>query len=157
MLPAGDAAKSVEREKNKMIQSYTLLGMLGICAWEDYRRKRVLVYPVLAFAIAGLVLHLCYMDITIFNMLAGIAIGCILLLVSRITGGRIGIGDGMILIVSGIYLGFTENIRLFFHGLLLCGIWSLFLLVIRKRKRDEEIAFVPFLFLAYLEMLLFQG
>ena len=157
MLPAGDAVKSVEREKNKMIQSYTLLGMLGICAWEDYRRKRVLVYTVLAFAIAGLVLHLCYMDITIFNMLAGIAIGCILLLVSRITGGRIGIGDGMILIVSGIYLGFTENIRLFFHGLLFCGIWSLFLLVIRKKKRDEEIAFVPFLFLAYLEMLLFQG
>ena len=157
MLLIGEAAKNVEKEKDKMIQSYTLRGMLGICAWEDYRRKRVLIYPVLIFAIAGLVLHLCYMDITVFNMLAGIAIGLLLLFISRITDGRIGMGDGMILIVSGIYLGFTENIRLFFHGLLFCGIWSLFLLIIRKRKRDDEIAFVPFLFLAYLEMLLFQG
>lgn len=137
----------------KMIQSYTLLGMLGWCSFEDFRRKRVLVYPVLLFGIIGMLLHLYYRNISIGSLLAGCALGLGLLLLSYLTG-QIGSGDALVLIVSGIYLGFWENTRLFFHGLIFCGIWSLLLLVLKRKRGRDEVAFIPFLFLAYLEMML---
>ena len=136
-----------------MIQSYTLLGMLGWCSFEDYRRKRILVYPVLGFGIVGVLLHLYDRSVSIGSLLAGCGLGIGLLLLSHITG-QIGAGDALVLMVSGIYLGFWENARLFFHGLMFCGIWSLLLLALKRKKGKDEVAFIPFLFLAYLEMML---
>lgn len=137
-----------------MIQTITLLGMLVFCTIEDCRRKRILLGPVLLFGILGLILHLYYRNISIWNLLAGCLIGVILLLISKVTSGKIGIGDGLILIVTGVYLGFEDNTILFMHGLLFCGIWSLILLVTRKKKGTDEVPFIPFLLLAYLKMLL---
>lgn len=136
-----------------MLQSYTLLGMLGWCSFEDYRRKRVLVYPVLLFGIIGVIQHMYYRNLSIYSLLAGVAVGGALMLLSILTG-QLGMGDALILMVSGIYLGFWDNAKLFLHGLLFCGIWSLLLLLFRRKRGKDEIAFVPFLLLAYLEMML---
>lgn len=136
-----------------MLQSYTLLGMLGWCSIEDYRKQRILVYPVLAFGIVGMVFHLYYRNLSIYNLLAGAAVGAGLFLLGTLTG-QIGAGDALVVMVSGIYLGFWDNTRLFFHGLIFCGIWSLLMLILRKKRGKDEIAFIPFLFLAYLEMML---
>ncbi len=136
-----------------MIQSCTLLGMLGWCSVEDIRRKKVLIYPILGFGIIGIVMRMYFQNISIYEMLAGVAIGGVLLVLSIWTK-QMGTGDALVLMVSGIYLGFWENARLFFHGLFLCGVWSLVLLLIRKKRGKDEIAFMPFLFLAYLEMML---
>lgn len=135
-----------------MIQAYTLMGMLGWCSLEDLRNRKVLVNPILAFGIVGVCLHLYYRNLSIYSVLAGVFVGVILLLVGAITG-KIGAGDGLVLLVSGIYLGFWDNARLLFHGLVFCGIWSAIQLLLRKKKRQDEIAFIPFLFLAYLEMM----
>ena len=137
-----------------MIQTFTLLGMLGFCTIEDCRKKRILLCPVLLFGIAGLILHLYYRNITIYSLLAGCLIGAFLLLISKVTGGKIGIGDGLVLIVTGIYLGFENNTILFLHGLFFCGIWSLLMLLTKKKKGSDEVPFVPFLLLAYVKMLL---
>lgn len=137
-----------------MIQSYALLGMLSLCTIEDCRNKKILLCPVFLFGIAGMLMHLYYRNMDIYSLLAGVLIGVFLLCVSKVTGGKIGAGDGLVLMVTGIYLGFENNTILFLHGLLFCGIWSLFLLVLKKKKRNDEVPFMPFLFLAYLEMLL---
>lgn len=136
-----------------MIQTYTLLGMLGLCSLEDYRKKEICISPVILFGIVGLLMHLHYQNLSIYNLLAGIGVGLLLLVISKITGGRIGEGDGLVLMASGIYLGFWENTRLFLHGLLICGICSLFLLVFKKKKGTDEIPFIPFLLVAYMEMI----
>lgn len=137
-----------------MIQNVMLLGMLGICTIEDIRKREVCIYPVMLFGIAGIVMHLYYRNLSIYNLLAGIGVGVFLLLISKLTRGKVGEGDGVVLIASGIYLGFWENTRLLLHGLLFCGICSLILLVCKKKKGTDEIPFIPFLLAAYLEMIL---
>ena len=135
-----------------MLQTYTLLGMLGWCSIEDYRKQKILIYPVLIFGIAGLLLHLYYRNLSIYNLLAGMAVGAGLLVFGYLTG-QVGAGDALVVMVSGIYLGFWENARLFFQGLVFCGLWCLLLLVLGKKKGRDEVAFVPFLLLSYLEMM----
>ena len=87
------------------------------------------------------------------NMLLGMSVGVALLFFSVLTGGKIGAGDGVLLIVTGIYLGLEQNLQLFFCGLLLCSMWALGLLILRKKTRKDSIPFVPFLLAAYMGML----
>jgi leader peptidase (prepilin peptidase)/N-methyltransferase len=71
-------------------------------------------------------------------------------------GGGVGLADGMILIVSGIFLGFEKNLEVFVAGLFLVGITSLFLSVIKKKGRTYRIPFAPFLLVGYLFVMVME-
>ena len=137
-----------------MIQVWTLLGLLGICSIEDMRKKEIQVYVVLTFGIAGVILRLFYQNVSMRNMLLGMAIGIGMMFASLVTAGQIGLGDGLLLTVTGIFLGAYGNAMLFLHGLLFAAVWSLVVVLVFRKGRKTKIPFVPFLFIAYLEMLL---
>ena len=80
----------------------------------------------------------------------GIAPGIFVLAMSYVLGGKIGKGDGYLLCISGIALGFRQNLAVLCYGVMLAGIAAAVLLLLRKAKRDTKIPFVPFLTAAYL-------
>lgn len=135
------------------MQNVILLLLLIICAVEDFKRKEVTVTYILLFGTVGVVLHLFYPNCSIYSMLWGLLLGISIMAVSLLSRGSIGMGDGILLTVTGVYLGGYENLELFLLGLFLAGIWSLGLWVLRKKKRKERIAFIPFLLVAYAFML----
>lgn len=137
-----------------MIESCMVLGLLGICSWEDVRKKEIGIYKVFFTGIAGMLLHIFRGNMSIYNILGGMLLGIILLLAGRISKGNIGCGDGLILMVTGILLGTAGNMQLFFYGLLFAGIWALILLVLFRKKKNYEIPFIPFLLVSYVGMLL---
>lgn len=135
------------------MQNAILLILLFICAMEDLKRKEVTVMYILLFGIIGVVLHLFYPNCSIYSILCGLLLGISIMAVSLFSRGNIGMGDGILLTVTGVYLGGYKNLELFLTGLFLAGIWSLGLLVLKKKKRKEKIAFMPFLLIAYAFML----
>ena len=130
-----------------------VVSMLTLCSAEDMKRKQIRLNPVLLFGILGIFFHMLWRVQSIENILLGMSVGVVLLMLSVLTGGRIGAGDAVLLIVTGIYLGLEQNLQLFFSGLLLCGMWALGLLILRKKSRKDSIPFVPFLLAAYMGML----
>lgn len=136
------------------MQSVMMLGLLGICSLEDVKRKRLTVIYILMFGVSGIMLHLIAPVCSIYSILWGMLLGIALILLSVATRGSVGMGDGILLMVTGVYLGGPGNLELFMTGLLLSALWSLGLLVLKKKGRKEEIAFAPFLLLSYLLMLL---
>ncbi|MDE7062253.1 MAG: hypothetical protein K2O73_03290 [Lachnospiraceae bacterium] len=136
-----------------MIAKYTLLGMLGICSVEDIYRQKVHSVVVLLFGIVGVMVHLLQRQISIYSILAGAAIGVLVMLLSRMAKGMVGVGDGLVLMVTGIYLGGTGNMQLLCGGLILTAICGLGLLAFFRRRRTDTIPFVPFLLLSYMGML----
>lgn len=135
------------------MQNVILLILLLICAVEDFKRKEVTVTYILLFGVVGVVLHLFYPNCSVYSMLWGLLLGIGVMVVSFLSHGSIGMGDGILLAVTGVYLGGYENLELFLMGLFLAAIWSLVLLVRKKKKRKERIAFIPFLLAAYALML----
>lgn len=135
------------------MQNAILLILLFICAMEDLKRKEVTVMYILLFGIIGVVLHLFYPNCSIYSILWGLLLGISIMAVSLFSRGNIGMGDGILLTVTGVYLGGYKNLELFLTGLFLAGIWSLGLLVLKKKKRKEKIAFMPFLLIVYAFML----
>lgn len=137
-----------------MIQSYVLLGTLGVHSMEDVRDRKITVTVTLFSGILGLLLHLFFPQRSIFEMLAGVLSGAGIVLLGRLTGGKIGMGDGIVLMLTGLYLGAADNLLLMCISFLLAGLWGMFLLTLDCGQRNRRIPFVPFLFVGYLLMII---
>lgn len=135
------------------MQSIVLLILLSICAIEDLKHKEVTVTYILLFGILGVLLHLFYPQGSVYSMLCGLLLGVAVMLISILTHGGIGLGDGILLTVTGVYLGGYQNLELFLIGICLAGVWSLGIILLKKKKRKDKIAFMPFLLMAYAFML----
>ena len=82
--------------------------------------------------------------------IGGILIGGAFLGISKVTRGQIGIGDGLILCVTGLGLGIAKGMEMLLYGLLLAALFSAILLVRKVANRKMTIPFIPFLFVGYL-------
>ncbi len=132
-----------------MIQSCVLLGTLGLHSIEDIRQKKITVNLTLISAILGVLLHLLFQNQSIFMMLTGMLSGAAVLAAACLTKGKIGIGDGMVFMLTGLYLGLKENLLLMLISFSAAGLWALFLITVRHCKKTERIPLVPFLFFGY--------
>lgn len=70
--------------------------------------------------------------------------------ISVLTRGEIGFGDGLLILAMGSVLKSGELLGVLCAALLLCGIYSGLQLLVFKKKRDTEIPFAPFLLVGYL-------
>ena len=138
------------------MQKILVLGLLSLCSLEDVKYRRLTVIYILMFGIVGVILHMFAPVCSIYSILWGMLLGIVLILISIATRGSLGLGDGILLVETGLYMGGYGNLQLFMYGLLLSALCSLGLLVLKRKKRKDEIAFVPFLLLSYF-FLLFQG
>ena len=132
-----------------MVTICSVLGMLGICSIEDIRKKEIQSVRVLCFGIGGILLHLWQRNQSLYSMLGGIAVGA-----AVVSGGIIGIGDGLVLCVAGIYIGGINTMRLLLTGLFLSSLYALVLLFMHRKRRKDTIPFIPFLLAAYLILLI---
>jgi len=65
-----------------------------------------------------------------------------------ITKGQIGTGDLLLLAVTGLLSGWTDLLNILFLSVLLSGVFSILLIVLKKGSSRSEIPFAPFIFLA---------
>ena len=101
------------------MQKVFVLGLLGLCSLEDIKHKKLTIICILMFGVGGMILHLFTPICSIYSILWGMLLGCAMILVSIITRGSVGMGDGILLVVTGVYLGGSGNLELFMTGLLL--------------------------------------
>ena len=71
--------------------------------------------------------------------------GCFFLLVGFVTGQKVGYGDGLLLVVIGLFTGFNRCALILCISLVLLSVSALVLLCIRKVGKNSKIPFVPFL------------
>lgn len=123
-------------------------------AWQDFKKREILPLSLWIFLAGGLLLNGALRYQSWESLAGGVSIGAVMLVFSWATRGGIGWGDGLLLCVTGVYLGFLENLGLLLWGLLLCAIFSAGILLTKRGDRKKEIPFLPFLLAAYLGGLL---
>ncbi len=126
------------------------MAFLLICAYTDIRDRVIHVRVLLPFLAAGLIPAAFSGRDALISAFAGALCGAVLLILSFITKGAIGEGDGLVLAVTGVYLGFFHNIRLLFLALFLSAIVSVISIFLKGWKKDREIPFMPFLLVAFI-------
>ena len=88
--------------------------------------------------------------LTFLERVIGFSLGLLLILLHKVSRGQIGLGDGLILCVTGISLGFYKNSILLINSLFLSAIFSIIYIFIKKANRKTTIPFIPFVFIASL-------
>jgi len=133
-----------------MILSLLLTLFLIICSYTDIKKKEIYFKVLLPFFLTGVIAAAVSGREAVLAALLGAAAGIALLLLSFITRGAIGEGDGLVLVVTGVFLGISENLRLLTFALFLSALFSVGAMIIKGWKRDRELPFVPFLLAAFL-------
>lgn len=136
------------------IGNLLLLFLLAGAAYEDCKERKIRMECILAGAAAGVVWNMIFAERTFADILLGMLLGAMLLLFTVLSRGAIGEGDGLLLLVSALYLQSKEVTALLMMALLLASVVSLFFILIRRKERSYRLPFAPFLLASYLFLLL---
>ena len=137
-----------------IIGTPVLLFFLYCCAREDHRLKLLSVRRFWVFGGIGLIWFLICKPFSWMELAGGAGLGLVLLWVSHVSKEQFGAGDAWIFFISGMFLGAEENMRLLLWSLIICGIYSMGMLLLKRRSRKERIAFAPFVLGAEVLLLL---
>lgn len=128
--------------------------VLGTFAVIDLR-KRTLSVPMLLGAVSILSILSIYMsDVTMGERLLGAGVGALLMVISKVTKGAFGMADAWIFVMIGIGYGVADSLVILSYALLMVAMVSIILLMFHKIKRKDSLAFIPFIFLSYMGVLL---
>ncbi len=129
---------------------YILLGiMLFYCGTKDFISRQISIFFVAGISGLILIIYPFGFYLTFINMAGGLLIGIVLIIVSKLTRGQIGLGDGLIFCATGLGLGFWANLCLLLYSLTMAAAFSGFMILVRKKVRTYTIPFIPFVCLGY--------
>lgn len=132
-----------------------LLGViLVISSIKDIKRRRISMSIIVPGIIILLICLPFRNNISIVNGLFGTIVGISMIGIGRLSRWQIGMGDGIVLILTGIGLGFWENAFLLLYALLLIFLFSVILLFLKKITKKTTLPFIPFIFLGYIGVIL---
>ena len=133
-----------------------VLGLLGISSIEDIKTKRVSAFYLLGFAIVAIYLQFWHIHLSPASVIGGAALGLIFVGVTIVRMDAMGLGDGLVLMVVGIFLGFRESMEIIVIAVFLVAIYGIFLIIVKKKDRKTEIAFIPFIFISFLLVWIYE-
>lgn len=123
--------------------------LLAVCALSDGLRKQI----PLAVVWLGMLMAVCFQAVgyteetsiaaAAFSLIPGMGF----FLLSFLTGEKVGYGDGWVLLMIGLFVGFYRCFLIMILGLVVESAVAVVLLVAKKIRRDKEIPFSPFLLL----------
>lgn len=133
-----------------------LLLFLIINTYWDMKRRRVLLWSIVLFGISGIGLVLWFKNVSILSSMGGLAFGLLIGGCGYISRQAIGYGDGLVITVCGVYLGFVQVFAMVFYGLLFCSFLSMILIAAKKRTYKTQVPFLPYLLAGYVYVNLFS-
>lgn len=135
------------------VQRIVLLLVLFVIAYRDCKERTIDIRVAGIAGVSGIILGMAAQPANWVDRMEGAAIGLVLILLALVSGQVLGVGDGVVFVITGIFMGFWGNVELFLVSLWLAGILALFLLIVKKKGRKYQIPFVPFILGAYVLML----
>lgn len=124
--------------------------LLSISSFIDIRTKKVSFRVLFIYTILGILNLFLFDKQNLFVAIGGACIGILILGLSKITRGGVGMGDGFLLVVTGLFLGVWRNTELLLGSFFLAALFSVVLLIFKKANRKKEIPFIPFLLISFL-------
>lgn len=75
-------------------------------------------------------------------------------LMARITGGGIGMGDVKLIAAEGWLIGFSTTLTAVLFSMIVCSLTAVVLLLTKKKTKQDQVPFGPFLFCGYIIILM---
>ena len=73
---------------------------------------------------------------------------------SIILAGNIGVGDGIIFVLTGLFLGIADNLRILIFSVTISGIIGGLLIILKIKKKDYKMPFTVFILISYIGVII---
>lgn len=131
-----------------------LLLTLAIATYQDIKEMKINIWLPIVSVGLGMAWRIIVVNGTWIDIFQGSLMGAICLMISWISNECIGTGDGLMLMVSGIFLGFWKNCIVFIFAIGMVGLVGLYMFAVKKKGRNYKMPFLPYLLAAYICVLL---
>lgn len=150
---AADARRSERRKKGEFMWIIMMMALALFSYW-DIREKKLPCVWITAGILLSAVLSTWTnmkngMDLweCILNIMTGMVPGGLLVLLSFLVKGKLGKGDGFILMMIINFVGMQRGLSVCMAAMGLSFVYSCILLAVCKKRKDYCFPFVPFYFL----------
>ena len=117
-----------------------------ICAVYDCKTKEIPVWIITLFGtIAIIIMAASGNKEDVMPVIYAFVPGAFLLLLSLCTKESVGYGDGFVVLVIGLLVGFAPCVSAVCAAFVLSGIFSFFLLILHRINVKSRLAYMPFL------------
>lgn len=117
---------------------------------KDIREKEISMWSVLIWGLFGIIWMFLDSGFGWKTGLVGLIPGIFLAALGVLSKGAVGLGDGLLVMVTGLYLGLQTAAAGLLWGLIICTAWGLLMIFLGRGTRNTELPFAPFLFLGIL-------
>ena len=125
---------------------------LGIMSVYDIKKREIHLpfTAVAALMLSSRQIYLvCRGEVLLQSAFLGVVIGIVLVAISLLTRGEIGVGDGILFMICGLLFGLYENLVLLFLSLVFTAMVSGALILTRRAGRKDTLPFAPFVFAGF--------
>lgn len=123
----------------------------------DIKKREISITASVIISLIAVLLIVFAKDIHILSMVFGLSEGILLMILSHASKEQIGFGDGIILCATGLILGWKDNLTMFFFSCLICALFSICLMTIKKADKRTKIPFVPFMVPGFILSVISEG
>lgn len=127
---------------------------LGIGTWFDLKTRELPVWFLAVFGVLAMICDLAWKYQSLTEMMLGCIVGGSFLVIGLFTKEAIGYGDGLGIMILGIFRGGTGLLQVLFGAFLLSGAYGLWKVFGRRESLHETMPFFPFLLLAWIGVIL---
>ena len=127
-----------------------VIAMLAIESISDIRTQTVSLIRLIAFALLGLTINYCMKYQSMWSVVGGLVVGIVLLGYALLSKGSVGIGDGVVFLCLGIFLGLSNNLRLLFFSLIVAAVAGGVYAIVTKKGIKAKIPFIPCILVAFI-------
>lgn len=131
-----------------------VLIMLIIFSVEDILYREISVKVILVFLLMGIGIRVYDNTLLSTEIFWGIFIGMIIIASSIILAGNIGVGDGIIFVLTGLFLGIADNLRILIFSVTISGIIGGLLIILKIKKKDYKMPFTVFILISYIGVII---
>ena len=134
------------------METIGLVCLYGITAFDDLRIKQVRMMEIIVFAIIGIIYDVICRPFSLWEIFGGVLVGVGLYLFSILSKEKMGKGDALIIMVSGLFLGCINTLILLWLSSVMAAVAGVIYTKRHGKNMEYEMPFVPFLLLAYIIM-----
>ena len=132
------------------------MALTAFALW-DHKSKKLPMMPVFCLLAAG-ILSVCMKGTdNLQNTLLGVGIGALICVAAKLTGDSIGMGDGLLALLTGLYMGGDFTFLCICFAFLFSALAALYLIIFKKKGKKDSLPFVPFMLAGYIMTNWLQG
>lgn len=132
------------------VRESLLMAFLVLNAWNDIRTRSIWLRSAWGFGILGLLYGFGTGEMIFSELWPALLPGLAFLAVGKLSRQSVGYGDGIVIMVMGLYVGIRTLAYSLMLSLVCAAMWAIILVIFFKKKKQEQFPFLPFILLGYL-------